>query len=326
MHKCIPLEYPGEWKDAQKDISHSFYHTWENCHAMNLTTGYKTYLYVFEKENVKIICPVAEREYDGYIDITTPYGFSGFTGNKDFPDFINYWTEFAVKKKYICGYISMNPFTSSESYFNKKDSYISTNLYFIDLSKSLTDIYENLDANRRKQIKDFKKAEAGFIYDRDRLIKFFKNNYYGFLKRINASSANYFSAETLEFICSLENVYMVGAGSRDYIEAVYIFAYTEYEGISMFNVATPEGRRHSPLLLWSGLKFFRSKKIPVMNLGGGIKEDDSVALSKERFGAYKLPFINLRQIYDADIYDRLCRETGTDSINRSGYFPAYRKN
>ena len=325
-HILIPLDSPDEWKNALKGIKHSYYHTWENSYAMNLTTGNRTFLYLFENGNERIICPVSERNFKGYADLVTPYGFSGFAGTSGYPEFKNYWKEFTAEKKYVCGYISLNPLTESDTYYNHEDSYRTTNLYFINLRLSLTELFENLDTNRKKQIKDFKKAEAGFIYDRDRLIKFFKNNYYGFLKRINASSANYFSAETLEFICSLENVYMVGAGSRDYIEAVYIFAYTEYEGISMFNVATPEGRRHSPLLLWSGLKFFRSKKIPVMNLGGGIKEDDSVALSKERFGAYKLPFINLRQIYDADIYDRLCRETGTDSINRSGYFPAYRKN
>ena len=38
-------------------------------------------------------------------------------------------------------------------------------------------------------------------------------------------------------------------------EAVYIFAYTEFEGTCLFNVALPEGRIYSPLLFWSGLKF-----------------------------------------------------------------------
>ena len=63
-----------------------------------------------------------------------------------------------------------------------------------------------------------------------------------------------------------------------------------------------------------------------MNLGGGINEDDNVALSKERFGAYKLPFNNLKQVYDEDIYNKLCHEKGIDAIDRTGYFPAYRKN
>ncbi|MDQ3019866.1 MAG: hypothetical protein M3R36_04745 [Bacteroidota bacterium] len=324
-HSCISLESPLEWKEALKGIKHSFAHTWENCYAMHRTTGFDTYLYFFERDNIKIICPVAEREYNGYKDIVTPFGFSGFIGNKDFSEFKNYWNEFVQRKNYICGYISLNPAFQNESYFDKKESFQSTSIYFIDLKLSLTELFENLDVNRKRQVKNYKKAEASFIYDRKILTDFFVNNYYNFLKRINASDANYFTLETLEFICSLENVFMVGAGKLDNIEAVYIFSFTDYEGGCMFNVATEEGRRHSPSLLWCGLKFFRSKKIPLMNLGGGIIEGDNVAMSKQRFGAYKLPFINLKQVYDVNVYNKLCAEKNIDANDLNGYFPAYRK-
>lgn len=325
MHSLIPLESESEWKDALKDIRHSFYHTRESCYAMHLTTGYRTYLYSFEHEGIRIICPVSEREFGGYTDIVTPYGFSGFAGNEDYPGFQNYWKEFVKEKKYVCGYISLNPALANSTYYSGQDAYKSTNLFYINLKLSLTELFENLDSNRKKIIKNFRKYEAGFIYDRNILTKFFTDNYYDFLKRINASQANYFSKETLEYICSLENVYMVGTGTEGRTEAVYLFAYTGSEGLCLFNVALPEGRQYASLLLWSGLKFFRSKKIPLMNLGGGIKEDDSVALSKERFGAYKLPFYNLKEIYDKEIYEKLCLQKGFKSDDKSGYFPAYRK-
>lgn len=325
MHSLIPIESESEWKDALKDIRHSFYHTRESCYAMHLTTGYRTYLYSFEHEGIRIICPVSEREFGGYTDIVTPYGFSGFAGNEDYPGFQNYWKEFVKEKKYVCGYISLNPALTNSTYYSGQDAYKSTNLFYIDLKLSLTELFENLDSNRKKIIKNFRKYEAGFIYDRNILTKFFTDNYYDFLKRINASQANYFSKETLEYICSLENVYMVGTGTEERTEAVYLFAYTGSEGLCLFNVALPEGRQYASLLLWSGLKFFRSKKIPLMNLGGGIKEDDSVALSKERFGAYKLPFYNLKEIYDKEIYEKLCLQKGFKSDDKSGYFPAYRK-
>lgn len=325
MHRLIPLESDSEWKDALKDIRHSFYHTRESCYAMHLSTGYRTYLYCFEHNGIRIICPVSEREFDGYTDIVTPYGFSGFTGNEDSPEFQNYWKEFVKEKKYVCGYISLNPALTSSAFYSGQNAYKSTNLFFIDLNLSLTELFENLDSNRKKIIKNFRKYETGFIYDRNILTKFFTDNYYDFLKRINASRANYFSKETLEYICSLENVYMVGAGTVEKTEAVYLFAYTGSEGLCLFNVALPEGRQYASLLLWSGLKFFRSKKIPLMNLGGGIKEDDNVALSKQRFGAFKLPFYNLKEIYDQEIYEKLCLQKGFKSDDMSGYFPAYRK-
>lgn len=325
MHRCIPLDFQDEWKDALKDLKHSFFHTWENCLAMSLTTGYKTYLYLFEYDGIKIACPLSEREYSGYTDIVTPYGFSGFTGNKEYPDFIRYWKEFVREKNYVCGYLCLNSYTSDETYYNSGDAFISTNLYFIDLRKSLTDIFENLDSNRRKQLRDFKKAEASFIYDRKLLTDFLLNNFNEYLKRINASKANFFSDETLRALCSFENVFVTGAGDGGKIDAVYLFGYTEHTGDCLLNVANENGRKYSSLLFWRGLKFFKSKKINLMNLGGGNKTDDSVALSKERFGAYKLPLVNLKQIYDEDTYKKLCAEKNIIQTERDGYFPAYRK-
>lgn len=324
-HKQISLDAPDKWSDALKGIQHSFGHTWENCYAMSLTTGYYTFLYCYENEDVKIICPLSERKFEGYTDIVTPYGFSGFAGNKDCPGFADDWNEFAKRAKYVCGYISLNPLNRNSTFYNSEDEFRSTNLYFLDLKLSLTDLFENLDSNRKKQIKEFKSFESKFIYDRSVLTEFFINNYSDFLKRISASKANYFSKETLEYICGLENVFMVGAGSREKIKAVYIFGSTAHTADCLFNVALPEGREYSPYLLWCGVKYFKKKKIPVMNLGGGIREDDSVALSKERFGAFKLPFVNLKQIYDKEIYLKLCKDTGNDGNNMNGYFPEYRK-
>jgi len=229
------------------------------------------------------------------------------------------------RKGYVCGYISINPVFQNDSYFDPKDAYQTTSLFILDLTKSLTELFENLDANRKKQIKNFRRIESSFIYDRKILTEFFINNYYDFLKRVGASDANYFSKETLEFICNLENVFMVGAGNENKIEAVYIFSYTDYIADCMFNVSTPEGREYTSVLFWRGLKFFRSKKIPYLNLGGGVKKDDTIAMSKERFGGSKLPFMSLRQVYDSEVYNELCVKNGTDPDDMSGYFPPYRK-
>lgn len=324
-HYSIPLESSREWKDALEGIAHSFAFTRENCYAMHLTTGYKTFLGVFEQDDKKIVCPLSEREFHGYKDIVTPYGFSGFAGNGDLEEFPKYFREFARNKGYVCGYLSLNPAFSKSSYFDAADGYETTSLYFLNLNSTLTELYENLDANRRRQIVNYKKIETDFIYDRAVLKNFFIDNYNDFLIRINASRANYFEQKTLEYICELENVFMVGVGKSDCIKAVYIFAYTPYIGDCLFNVATPEGRSYSPVLLWAGLKFLKSKRIPLLNLGGGISEDDNVAQSKGRYGAYKLPFINLKQIYNPETYKDLCLKNGADDNDKSGYFPAYRK-
>lgn len=320
--KCIPLNSPAEWKNALQGIKHAFAHTWENCYAMHLTTGFTTYLYCFETENVRIVCPIAEREFEGHVDIVTPYGFSGFVGNGDCPQFPLHWSQFVQEREYICGYIALNPIFEKGVYFNSNEVYRSNTLYFLDLTLSIDKLFSNLHKNRKRKLKDF--DETAFVLDRDTLVRFFLETYPEYLQRIQAPSASYFTMKTLTSLCSLDNVAIVGARTVEKIEAVYIFAYTRYVGDCVFNVAVPEGRHYATPLLWWGVNYLKSKHIPLLNLGGGARENDSVARSKEFFGATKLPFRALKQVYEQELYEELCRQRGADPGDRTGYFPAYR--
>ena len=320
--RCIPLESSAEWKEALHGIKHAFAHTWENCYAMHLTTGFRTYLYCFETENVRVVCPIAEREFDGYIDIVTPYGFSGFVGNGHYPQFPLFWRQFVKERGYVCGYIALNPIFETSVYFNSNEAYRSNTLYFLDLTLSIDELFSKLDRNRKRELKDFNKHV--FVLDRDTLIDFFLETYPEFLRRVQAPPASYFTMETLTTLCSLGNVTVVGAGTAEKNEAVYIFAHTPYAGDCLFNVAIPEGRRHATALLWWGVNHLKAKRVPLLNLGGGVRENDTIARSKERFGPIKLPFRPLKQIYDRRIYEELCQQRGADPDDRTGCFPAYR--
>jgi hypothetical protein len=320
--KCIPLDSPAEWKNALKGIKHAFAHTWENCHAMHLTTRFKTYLYCFETENVRIVCPIAERELNGYIDIVTPYGFSGFVGNNDCPQFPRHWRQFVQERGYVCGYIALNPIFETNSYVDSNETYHSNTLYFLDLTLSIDKLFSKLHKNRKRKLKNFDRTPL--VFDRNALINFFLETYPEFLRRVQAPPASYFTRETLTSLCSLNNVIIVGAGTVDNIEAIYIFAHTPYAGDCLFNVAVPEGRHYATPLLWWGVHQLRSKHVPVLNLGGGARENDSVAQSKEYLGPIKLPFRALKQVYNPEIYEQLCRRRGADPDDRTGYFPGYR--
>ena len=289
---------------------------------MRLTTGFTSYLYCFETGNVRIICPIAEREFEGHVDIVTPYGFSGFVGNGPCLQFPFYWSEFVKERGYVCGYIALNPIFETDAYFNSNETYRSNTLYFLDLTRGIEELRSNLDRNRKRELKDFDKTT--FILDRNALTNFFVENYHVFLRRVQASAASYFTTETLTSLCRLNNVIMVGAGTVEKIEAVYIFAHTRYAADCLFNVATPEGRHYATLLLWWGVNYLKSKHIALLNLGGGVRENDSIARSKEFFGPIKLPFRALKQVYQPKIYEELCRRRGADPADKTGYFPGYR--
>ena len=85
------------------------------CNANN--TGLETYLYSLQTDGVQIVCPVSERTCRGYTDIVTPYGFSGFVGNGDSPEFSRRWVTFVKLKGYVCGYINLNPLFENSTYF-----------------------------------------------------------------------------------------------------------------------------------------------------------------------------------------------------------------
>jgi hypothetical protein len=330
-HYFIPLNSTAEWKEsltgenALKGIKHAFAHTWENCYAMHLTTGLKTFLYKYESDNVKIICPISERKFENYTDIVTPYGFSGFAGNGDDPEFPQHWKNFAKQQGYVSGYIGLNPIFENQSYSEIKDLYPNKTLYFLDLTLSEEKLFSNLSSNRKRQLKDWENIEPQIITDKPILTEFLLENYIDFFNRKNASSIYHLSKETLTFIANLENAFLCGIKKSDRIEAVSLFAYTPYSGEFLFNVSVPEGRHHSFPLLWYSMKYLKSRNIPFLNLGGGIAENDGVAQFKKRFGGTEFVFHSLKQIYNSDVYNSLCRQNNVDPEDLTGYFPAYRK-
>jgi hypothetical protein len=325
QQEVIPLNQPSKWKQALEGIEHGFGHTWENCHAMHLTTGYATYLYRFAYKDVLIVCPIAERRYDQYLDIVTPYGFSGFTGNPNYSEFQRHWWDFVRQKGYVCGYIALNPLFEQGSLFPAHEVYQSNSLYFLNLTPTLDELYNNFDRNRKRQLRNWEDISSQFIFDRSTLTEFFITHYDEFIQRINAPPASHFSHQTLSHLCSLDNVFMVGAGNSQKIEAVYLFGYTPYAGDCLFNVSLLEGRHYATSLLWCGVQHLKSRHIPWLNMGGGIREDDSIAQSKQRFGACKKPFRYLKQVYRPEIYVELCQRVNANPYAIKGYFPAFQK-
>jgi hypothetical protein len=214
-HKCIPLNSPVQWKNALQGIKHAFAHTCENCRAMHLTTGFRTYLYCFETGNVRIVCPIAEREFEGHVDIVTPYGFSGFVGTGDCPDFPRYWREFVGERGYVCGYIGLNPTFENKTYFDTNELYSYNSIYVLDLSLSRDQLFSNLHKNRKRELKRWEKIPGSLIIDKTALKDFFLANYSEFFERKRATSAYDFCKSTLEFLLELENVVILGAGKTE---------------------------------------------------------------------------------------------------------------
>ena len=319
---CIPLESPKEWKEALSGIKHTFGNTWENCYAMYLTTGLKTYLYFFEEDNARVVCPISEREFAGYVDIVKPYGFSGFVGNGFCPGFRLNWQEFVRERGYVCGYLGLNPIFDCSDHFDPAEIYKYDIVYLLDLTLSYDELFANMHRNRREQLRNWNDVKPDFICDKALLQEFFLDNYYNFLREKNASSFYSFSKETFSFLFSLDNVLLVGIRESGKVVAVSVFTYTDNAGDCAFIVSLPGVRNQSSALVWYGVNYLKSLGIPVLNLGGG---GGGVSEFKRRFGCKELPLRCQKQVYKHDVYEMLCRQINADPKDMAGYFPAYRK-
>jgi len=325
IQELIPLDSPSKWQQTLTGIQHTFFHTWENCKAMYLSSKFETYLYHFATDDIKIICPIAERKFSDYVDILTPYGFSGFVGNGDLPEFSSHWKKFIKNRNYVCGYIGLNPIFDNSTYFNHDEAQQYNNIYILDLTLTEEELLKNLSKNRKRQIKKWQKSGSNYILEKSSLINFFLDNYHDFVLDRKAASVYNFSKETLSFLLNLENILLVGAGNSNKVEAVSVFGYTPHVGDFLFNISLPEGKQHSVALLWYGITQLKSLNIPIFNFGGGIRENDKLAEFKERFGSQKLPLKCLKEIYNPEIYQKLCQQVNADPNDMTGYFPPYRK-
>jgi hypothetical protein len=320
----IPVADRSAWERALTGVPHAFAHSWGNCHAMSLTTGDATFLYCFEAEGSRTVCPVAERRYDGYTDVYTPYGLSGWVGTGAGAVFASAWHTLVTQRGYVCGYFSLHPWLDRAEYIDVDGVERSGTSYVLDLSTPRAQLYAGLHTNRRRQLANFETISSDLVHDRAVLGEFLLTSYDQFYRARRASATYDFRPETFLALAALENVFLVGAGRRDGLQAVSMFGYTQSAAEYMFNVSLPNGRHHSASLIWFAAMQLQSLGIPALNLGGGVHGDDGVARFKARFGGLELPLRCAKQIYRPDVYHDLCAKAGVDPNVERRYFPAYR--
>jgi hypothetical protein len=316
-HELIPLAEAERWAQALAQQPHGHAHTWGFCRAVQLTTGRPTHLYRYEDGGARAICPLAERELDGEIDVVTPYGLGGLATSGGLPRLPEEWAEFARARSWVCGYLAVHPQLGDARGFPAEELHAHTSVYVMDLRGSEAEVRGRLSQNRRRQLRE----QPPLVEERERLTEFLLSEYASFFARRGAGAATDLARETMAAIAALDDVLIVGAGEP--LEAVALFGHTPHGADYLFNVSVPGGERHAVALIWWAVERLRELGVESLDLGGGIRPGDDVAEFKRRFGGAELPLASLRQVYRPDAYERLCRAAGVSSA-RSGWFPPYR--
>jgi hypothetical protein len=291
---------------------------------MWLTTKHPTFLYEFESDGTRIVCPVAERHYAGQIDIVTPFGFSGFASIGQSTEFSQSWLRFAREREWVCGYIGLNPLLECVAHYPPADLYQENELYYLDLSLGEAELYRRLSKGRKRQIRRWNWPANWLCTDREALIDFIIAQSDDFFRSRGASSVYTFAPATWRSFLPLQNVEILGATNAGRIIAVMVIVHSTTIADAVFNISLPEGRDAQAPLLWEAALRLRTRGISILNVGGGIRRGDSVAQAKSYYGARVLPLRCLKQVYNPDRFAELCRIAGVDPSERVGYFPPYR--
>jgi hypothetical protein len=323
--QLIPGDAQAAWERALEDLPHAFGHTWTNCAAMARTTGASTWLYAWESEDARAVCPVAERSYGRAVDVCTPYGFSGFTGSGNWSPALADWKRFAGGRGWVCGYLVINPALANVALFDPEDVRTHNELYLWDLRPAEAELFAALSDNRRRQVRAAERPLSPIEIDTPACRRFVLDHFNAFYESRSARSVYRLSDATLEMLLSSPHTMLVGARGTDGIEAVSTFVYTPYVADYFAGIHMPAGRSWSAALLWQGALALKQRGVPVLNLGGGVVPGDGIADFKARFGTSKAPLSALAQIYQPDTFVRLCEEAGVKPDDPSGYFPPYRR-
>jgi hypothetical protein len=320
--RLIPLDARVEWQTALAGLPHGFGHTWENAEAMRRTSHSAAELYVCESADSRVVCPLVERPAGEFVDVASAPGFGGFTAS-NLPDrFWDSWQSFAAARRWVSAYIANNSLFELENL--APGVRVINFIYLLDLTAGVERLWAGIDRSRKRQWIQWEKSSNRFVDDRERLTAFLIAQYPSYLERIQAVPSARYSEATLRFLCGQDNVRMIGAETAGRLEAVYLFGMTPHCVDALLNVATPAGREFSTALVWHAVTEFAESGIPFLNLGAGVRPGDAVARAKERFRAEKRPIHAVTQILDEGAYALLCKRSGVDPADSSGYFPAYR--
>ena len=129
----IALAERDRWQDALRDVPHGPAHTWGVCRAVALTSRLATSLYVFEDGDARTVCALSERDFEGRIDVVTPYGFGGFAGDVAPDRLAEAWAGFAKSRGWVCGYLALNPVFHDGRGFAPREVHVHNRLYVLDL-------------------------------------------------------------------------------------------------------------------------------------------------------------------------------------------------
>lgn len=322
--RAIPLTDPDSWSAALDGVPHAFAHTWANCRAMASATGSPTFLYATEQDGERAVCAIAERTFQGTIDVVTPFGGAGFAATGPMPDLLPAWRTFARERGWVCGYLQLHPVLETPFASGPLGCGADKESFVLDLRQPASELEARLAHGRRSALRAWERGEGRFVDDRRRIEAFGTGELPRFT-HLRGGAVFSVTPEAWGHILDQPGTIAFGVEAEGELVAINVIVRTATTADGLFLVSRPGHEQLSTALVWEGIRRLQRCGVATLNLGAGVRAGDGVEAFKRSLGATPLPTRVLRQVYDEESFARLCEQAGVDPDQREGHFPPYRR-
>eukprot|EP00439_Symbiodinium_sp_Y106_P088545 s1_g1081.t1 len=322
--RLIGLDHPVAWGAALEGLPHAIAHTHAFVSCLGRTEKDRTFLFVAESPEGKALCPIAERSFQGSIDVYSPYGFGGFVGAGDINGLRDAWAQLAMDRGYVAAYLMQNPVLMPQEVEALWSDELSGDrtLYTVDLTVLEAERWRDVSKRKRSQLRQWLDT-AKPVMDQKVLAAAFARLYPPFAKERQMAAPYLLSAEQARDLADLATTLLVGTqNDQGEVTCVALMSTTPACGDYLYMASTPEGDADGMGVLWLGLQALAERGVSICNLGGGIREDDGVSEMKRRLGGQARNIPIIQEIFDDARYTSLCEAAGVAKVG-GGYFPAY---
>ena len=257
-----------------------------------------------------------------YFDIVSPYGYSGpiRMGKADIT-YLAHFHKYCLENNIVVEFARLHPFLDNRRYLESDSIKYEHEVYYIDLSQSLDEIWEGYDKGCKSAIKKAHRNLAVIETQNSQLLAEFNGLYYQTMIRLGAEAGYIFDCQKfplgkwVNLVCALDDEKMI-AGTL----ILYCDDYAHY----LLSASLPNNLGATNMAIDRAIIWVKAQGCKIFNLGGGLQAGDKLESFKRSFSHLSKPFHTYRKVHNQEIYDELCQARGIDPKS-AGYFPAYRR-
>lgn len=278
-------------------------------------------------------------DLDPYYDVISPWYYGGpiFIGNRDEDRchrFSRSFKEYCVERNIVSLFSRFHPYLGNNQNISKKNVIDQIGVVmWIDLTMSKDRIWKkSFSGECRKEIRRINTNKFDIQISRNRNdLKKFHQLYVRAMQEKETENFYMFDLNFLEKIYDnlKDNFIMIFQDIADETVAASIKLFNNdimYGFLGARNSDFPLFNNYH-LIIFESILYGKEKGIKIFDLGGG-KEGSSLLHFKKKFSRNKLPLFGQKEIFNIDLYKKICESAGCSSdklkYESASFFPEYR--